>query len=308
MTTSLWQVDPADAGRGAPADALRGGRGRRSGVPARRLAALHVQPPRSRCEARPGQADPRPVAAAAGRRRGAPPCRARGRRGRAGVARRAPVVAFGSGLHVGAVHVRRGRRARQGPQGGRRDGAPLRGRLPDPLLGSLAGAAPPASLRGRPAGRARDAPRGAPRPGAGRLDAGLRGDGADVTPDGRTVVSARYDTSTVPAILEDLVAYDVATGEARVLTPGDAWYDAPACSPDGRSVAALRVTRGSPETAQRVGLVLIDLATGAQRTLAADLDRWPNEPVWAPDGRRDLLHGGRRRPSVGLPGRDRRRG
>jgi dipeptidyl aminopeptidase/acylaminoacyl peptidase len=98
------------------------------------------------------------------------------------------------------------------------------------------------------------------------------------------VVAARNDTGRIPEISEDLVAYDVATGAARVLTPGDAWYDAPACSPDGRSVAAIRVTRGSPDTAQRAWLVLVDLATGSQRTLAADLDRWPNEPVWAPDG------------------------
>ncbi len=68
--------------------------------------------------------------------------------------------------------------------------------------------------------------------------------GADLTPDGRTVVASRNDASAIPSLAEDLVAYDVATGEARVLTPGDAWYDAPACSPDGRSVAALRVTRG----------------------------------------------------------------
>ena len=114
---------------------------------------------------------------------------------------------------------------------------------------------------------------------------GFEETGSDVTPDGTTVIAARNDASAIPEMAEDLVAYDVATGEARVLTPGDAWYDAPACSPDGRSVAALRITRGSPEVAQRAGLVVIDLATGAQRALAADLDRWPNEPVWAPDGR-----------------------
>ena len=108
--------------------------------------------------------------------------------------------------------------------------------------------------------------------------------GTDITPDGNMVIAARNDASAIPELAEDLVVYDVATGEARVLTPGDAWYDAPACSPDGRSVAALRIARGSPEVAQRAGLVVIDLATGAQRALAADLDRWPTEPVWAPDG------------------------
>ncbi len=108
--------------------------------------------------------------------------------------------------------------------------------------------------------------------------------GFGLAPDGTILVAARQDASTLPDILADLVAYDLDGGGARVLTPGDAWYDAPAVSPDGRTVAAIRTTLGSPDQASRVSLVLVDLASGEQRTLAAGLDRWPEGPTWAPDG------------------------
>jgi dipeptidyl aminopeptidase/acylaminoacyl peptidase len=201
------------------------------------------------------------------------------------VARHAPVVAFGSGLHVGAVtFAEDAERARARREAGVtallfEDDYPVRhwDHWLAPRRRHLFSAELPPGPEARLAAF-RDL-----EPGASTL--AFEETGADVTPDGRTVIAARNDTSAIPAIAEDLVAYDVATGEARVLTPGDAWYEAPACSPDGRSVAALRVTRGSPKTAQRGWLVVIDLATGEQRTLGADLDRWPNEPVWAPDGR-----------------------
>jgi dipeptidyl aminopeptidase/acylaminoacyl peptidase len=108
--------------------------------------------------------------------------------------------------------------------------------------------------------------------------------GMALAPDGTFLVAARHVLSALPDILEDLVVFDVATGYARVLTPGDAWYDAPAVSPDGLSIAAVRVTFGSPDEATRVSLVLVGVATGEQRTLAADLDRWPEAPTWAADG------------------------
>jgi dipeptidyl aminopeptidase/acylaminoacyl peptidase len=108
--------------------------------------------------------------------------------------------------------------------------------------------------------------------------------GLALSPDGRTLVAARNDASDLPRIRTDLVATDLATGDRRRLTPGDAWYSAPAISPDGRLVAAVRETFEGPDEASAATLVLVDLATGDQRTLTAELDRWPESPAWAPDG------------------------
>ncbi len=108
--------------------------------------------------------------------------------------------------------------------------------------------------------------------------------GMALAPDGRFLVAARNDAGSLPALRTDLVVVDLATGATRQLTTGDAWYEAPAVAPDGRRVAAIRTTFGSPGEASRVGLVVIDVETGGQLTLAADLDRWPESPTWAPDG------------------------
>jgi dipeptidyl aminopeptidase/acylaminoacyl peptidase len=108
--------------------------------------------------------------------------------------------------------------------------------------------------------------------------------GFGLSPDGRILVASRNDTAELPRVRADLVVVDLETGERRPLTDGDAWYDAPAVSPDGGTVAAIRESFGSPDEASRATLVAIDLATGTQRTLAADLDRRPEGLTWAPDG------------------------
>jgi len=108
--------------------------------------------------------------------------------------------------------------------------------------------------------------------------------GLALTPDGRTLVAARNDPSRITGMRCDLVAFDLVTGERRLLTGSAAWYGEPAVSPDGRHVAATRETSGSPAEASRANLVRIDLLTGEERILAEDLDRWPSGPTWAPDG------------------------
>ena len=108
--------------------------------------------------------------------------------------------------------------------------------------------------------------------------------GLALSPDGRVLVASRNDAGELPRIRTDLVAVDLETGERRPLTHGDAWYQAPAISPDGTTVAAIRETSGSPDEAPRVTLVAVDLATGVKRTLTEDLDRWPEGATWAPDG------------------------
>ncbi len=107
--------------------------------------------------------------------------------------------------------------------------------------------------------------------------------GADISADGAFVVATRCVLHGVPETLDDLVRYDLATGAAVQLTHGDAAYHAPAIAPDGRSVAAVRLTWATPDESEQVDLVLIDLATGGQRVLAAELDRRPEEVTWGPD-------------------------
>jgi len=107
--------------------------------------------------------------------------------------------------------------------------------------------------------------------------------GIVISPDGKTVHTRWCDYAQSPLILEDLVAIDVETGERRFLTHGDGWYIEPQVSPDGRHLACLRGTFGSPDKADDLALWVIDLATGEGRGLAPALDLWPEKIVWAPD-------------------------
>ena len=105
----------------------------------------------------------------------------------------------------------------------------------------------------------------------------------DIAPDGTSIVTT-WRRSVVGATGDDLVLIERAGKKRRMLTQGRGWYSEPAFSPDGRSIAAWRATDGSPMEAIRCNLVLCDMATGTERVLAADLDRWPVTPLWSPDG------------------------
>ena len=200
------------------------------------------------------------------------------------VARTAPVVAFGAGVFPGAADfaadAERGKARKEAGVGALlfEDDYPIRNW--DHWLAPRRRRLFTATLADDP-----ESPLPAPRdvqPDVETLT--FEDTGMALAPDGAFLVAARHDLSALPDILEDLVVFDVATGDARVLTPGDAWYEAPVISPDGRAVAAIRTTFGSPDEASSVSLVIVDLATGDQRALAPDLDRWPEHPVWAPDG------------------------
>ena len=52
----------------------------------------------------------------------------------------------------------------------------------------------------------------------------------------------------------------------------------PAISPDGRWVVAEKLDEGSPGTAERMSLWLVDLATGEGTDLSGDFERWPERP------------------------------
>ncbi|HEY8199456.1 MAG TPA: alpha/beta fold hydrolase, partial [Candidatus Limnocylindrales bacterium] len=104
----------------------------------------------------------------------------------------------------------------------------------------------------------------------------------DLADDGAFVV-ATWMRATQP-VRQDLIAIDRATGERRELTDGDALYAAPAISPDGRSVACIRISFGTPDQAEIPTLLLIDVASGNGRLIGATLDRWPASITWAPAG------------------------
>jgi dipeptidyl aminopeptidase/acylaminoacyl peptidase len=285
MATSLWQVDPADAL--AARRLTRSVAGEAGGAAFLSDGSLLFTSSRPDPDAKPDPEKPiqalwlLPPDGGEARLLVAPEGGVEG----LAVARQAPVVVFGSGVHLGAAtFAEDAQRAKARKEAGVtallfEDDYPVRhwDHWLAPRRRHLFAAALPPEPESRLA-EPRDLE-------SHPSTFAFEETGADITPDGRIVVAARNDTSAIPEMDQDLVAYDVETGEARVLTPGDAWYDAPACSPDGRSVAALRVTRGTPEVAQRAGLVVIDLVTGARRPIAADLDRWPNGPVWAPDSR-----------------------
>ncbi|GEL96060.1 S9 family peptidase [Cellulomonas composti] len=107
---------------------------------------------------------------------------------------------------------------------------------------------------------------------------------AVVSPDGTTIVAGW----TVPAAGGDqrgiVVAIDVASGERHPLVddPDADVYD-PRISPDGRWVVVSRETISTPFDAPRVSLLLVPVAGGEARAIAAGWDRWPGGPVWLPD-------------------------
>ncbi|MDA8202429.1 MAG: S9 family peptidase, partial [Chloroflexi bacterium] len=113
--------------------------------------------------------------------------------------------------------------------------------------------------------------------------AALEERGFDVSPDGRTVVASMLSDDIRRPVV-NLVAIDVETGRTRTLSGGDASYDQPAVSPDGRSVACVRTSLGDPETAEEGRLWLVELESGLGRDLAPTADLWPDSPTWAPDG------------------------
>ena len=115
--------------------------------------------------------------------------------------------------------------------------------------------------------------------GAGRsldnVDFGL-------TPDGATLVTGYMpEGATGPT---DLLAVDVTSGERRVLAADGTDHVDVQVSHDGSTVACVRAERGDTTSAGRRTLLVIDLASGEERTLAPDLDLWPGELRWAPDG------------------------
>ncbi len=109
---------------------------------------------------------------------------------------------------------------------------------------------------------------------------------ADITPDGRTVITTWREFTDDPREQHAvLVTIDVATGDRTVLADEHEvdYWDA-RCSPDGRWVVCVRGTMGDNDEPPDSTLWLIDLATGQGRDLTPELDLWPHTPVWSAAG------------------------
>lgn len=117
----------------------------------------------------------------------------------------------------------------------------------------------------------------------------LRDGGAALSRDGRTLVLSRQRHHrlhrTGPAdMLHDLVVVDVATGQQRTLAATERSLEQPALSPDGRTVACVAEEVGAPDRPATLRLALVDVDRGEVTDVATDLDLWPSEPCWSPDG------------------------
>jgi dipeptidyl aminopeptidase/acylaminoacyl peptidase len=107
------------------------------------------------------------------------------------------------------------------------------------------------------------------------------------SPDGQTVVfAARIAGKTESWSTNfDVYAVPAAGGAPKNLSAENpAWDSKPIYSPDGRTLAYLAMKRPGFE-ADRFGLVLMDVATGKKRALAASWDRSIADYRWAPDGK-----------------------
>jgi dipeptidyl aminopeptidase/acylaminoacyl peptidase len=114
----------------------------------------------------------------------------------------------------------------------------------------------------------------------------LHGAEADLTPDGRTVVTTWGIAEPRASRRTALVAIDTATGGLRVLLDdGSSDVGSPRVSPDGAQVAVVVERRSTPEEPPDQRLVVLTLdGPAAPREVAPGWDRWPGEPRWTPDG------------------------
>jgi dipeptidyl aminopeptidase/acylaminoacyl peptidase len=105
--------------------------------------------------------------------------------------------------------------------------------------------------------------------------------GADLTPDGKTLVTG-WGTQVGSDVKESIVAIDVATGERHTVAAyDDSELSGPAVNAAGK-VAFIRMIDGYPGQAQDNQLWVCDLGGGNARRVAPEWDRWPEAVTWHP--------------------------
>jgi dipeptidyl aminopeptidase/acylaminoacyl peptidase len=114
-----------------------------------------------------------------------------------------------------------------------------------------------------------------------------------LAPDGASVVTGWWQWHPAGQSYSELVLIDVASGKRRVLLSDPEYnFDRPVVSPDGRHLVCQRETQITAERPVDITLVALDVngldvngPDAVGRDLLPGLDRWPEEPVWAPDSR-----------------------
>lgn len=194
------------------------------------------------------------------------------------VARDAGTVVLISDVHPGAADLDEDRAAAAARRDARATGVLFEG-YPVRFWDHLLGPREPRLFVLDPDGTLRDL--------TGNVGQALREPSFDITPDGRTIVTAWAEPVGGADARRHLVAIDVADGTRRTLAAADdVEYLEVACGPDGRTAAVTRVPVHSPSDPIRTTLWLVDLGPDgvAPRQLAPDSELWPADLAWAPDG------------------------
>jgi dipeptidyl aminopeptidase/acylaminoacyl peptidase len=114
-----------------------------------------------------------------------------------------------------------------------------------------------------------------------------------LSPDGTLAAATWWQWRDGVQSHKELVLIELASGRRTVLlSDPDLDYDSPAFAPDGRHLVCVRGTHLTADEPHDYTLILVPIAAaqdepgqvGQRRELTPGFDRWPEHPVWAPDG------------------------
>jgi dipeptidyl aminopeptidase/acylaminoacyl peptidase len=118
-----------------------------------------------------------------------------------------------------------------------------------------------------------------PEPGAALVEGSW-----DISADGATVVTTWRQREPHGSGRSTLIAIDLPSGHRRVLADDEEFeFDSPRISPDGSTVAVIRVRRSTPTSAPQLDLVVLPVGGGEPREMTPGWDHWPAAARWTPD-------------------------